>query len=244
MIRFLMVTIVAVPATIWYVSRILWAVYRNAPNQECVCDWVPKKWARVLLRAAGVRVVLENAERIDPDVPQILVANHSSWVDVLTLAAYTPGRYVFVAKKEVENILYFGRAVRACGHIFIDRQDHQRALQSLAVAKKKLEEERPTVIMFPEGTRSETGELQPFKKGAFVLALQTGAEIVPTAIVGSRAIMPKHSFRIRSGTVTVRFGAAIPVAGLDVEDRDQLIRDARAALAGLLAAPTPPQAMN
>jgi 1-acyl-sn-glycerol-3-phosphate acyltransferase len=237
-IRFLWVTAVAVPATIWYVSRILWAVYRNAPNKRCVCDWVPKKWARVLLRAAGVRVVLENANTIDPDVPQVLVANHVSWVDVLTLAAFTPGRYVFVAKKEVENILYFGRAVRACGHVFIDRQDHQRALQSLEVAKKKLEEERPTVIMFPEGTRSATGELQPFKKGAFVLALQTGTEIVPTAILGSRAVMPKGSFRIRAGTVTVRFGTPIPVAGLELGQRDALMRKTREALAGLLAPTT------
>jgi 1-acyl-sn-glycerol-3-phosphate acyltransferase len=236
-IRFLVVTAVAVPATIWYVSRILWAVYRNAPDQRCVCDWVPKKWAQVLLRAAGVRVVLENEEAIDRDAPQILVANHVSWVDVLTLAAFTPGRYVFVAKKEVENILYFGRAVRACGHIFIDRQDHQKALQSLEVAKKKLEEERPTVIMFPEGTRSATGELQPFKKGAFVLAIQTGAEIVPTAILGSRAVMPKGSFRIRPGTVTVRFGTPLPVAGLATEQRDGLMEQSRDALKRLLAAP-------
>jgi 1-acyl-sn-glycerol-3-phosphate acyltransferase len=236
-IRFLVVTAVAVPATIWYVSRILWAVYRNAPDQRCVCDWVPKKWAQVLLRAAGVRVVLENEEAIDRDAPQILVANHVSWVDVLTLAAFTPGRYVFVAKKEVENILYFGRAVRACGHVFIDRQDHQKALQSLEVAKKKLEEERPTVIMFPEGTRSATGELQPFKKGAFVLAIQTGAEIVPTAILGSRAVMPKGSFRIRPGTVTVRFGTPLPVAGLATEQRDALMEQSRDALKRLLAAP-------
>jgi 1-acyl-sn-glycerol-3-phosphate acyltransferase len=238
MIRFLVVLVVAVPATIWYVSRILWAVYRNAPDQRCVCDWVPKKWAQVLLRAAGVHVVLENEGAIDPDAPQIVVANHVSWVDVLTLAAFTPGRYVFVAKKEVENILYFGRAVRACGHIFIDRQDHQKALQSLEVAKKKLEDERPTVIMFPEGTRSATGELQRFKKGAFVLAIQTGAEIVPTAILGSRAVMPKGSFRIRPGTVTVRFGTPIPVASLELERRDELMKETREALAGLLAAPT------
>lgn len=237
MIRLLVVGAIVAPVTTWYTLRIIWAVYRNAPNRDCVCDWVPRKWARVLLRAAGVRVVIENEASIDPDVPQILVANHVSWFDVLALAAYTPGRYVFVAKKEVRKVPLFGRAVEGCGHIYIDRKDHQRALTSMEDVKKALEKERPTIIMFPEGTRSETGELQRFKKGAFVLAIQTGAEIVPTGILGSRHVMPKHSFLIRSGTITVRFGAPIPIRSVTMEGRDELLLESRQAVERLLAAP-------
>jgi 1-acyl-sn-glycerol-3-phosphate acyltransferase len=91
--------------------------------------------------------------------------------------------------------------------------------------------------MFPEGTRSATGELQPFKKGAFVLAVEGGADVVPTAVVGSRAIMRKHSLLIHPGTITVRFGDPIPVAGMSGEGREQLMRDSREAVARLLAAP-------
>jgi 1-acyl-sn-glycerol-3-phosphate acyltransferase len=240
MIRLLLMAILIVPVTGWYVARILWAVYRNAPDQRCVCDWVPKKWARLLLRIAGVRVVIENAEAIDEGAPQILVANHVSWFDVLVLAGYTPGRYVFVAKKEVAKVPGFGRAVRACGHIYIDRKDHQKALASMDVVREKLEKERPTVIMFPEGTRSETGELQRFKKGAFVLAIQTCADVVPTAILGSRQVMRKHSLLIHAGTVTVRFGEPIPVAALGLEQRDELMVNTRGALTRLLATPTSP----
>ena len=240
MIRLLLMAVLVVPVTGWYVARILWSVYRDAPDKECVCERVPRKWAQVLCRIAGVRVVLENEGVIDPDVPQILVANHASWFDVLALAGYTPGRYCFVSKKEVAHVPGFGRAVRVCGHIYIDRENHQKALASMDVVREKLEKERPTVIMFPEGTRSATGELQRFKKGAFVLAIQTGADIVPTAILGSRHVMRKHSLLIHAGTVTIRFGDPLPVAALGLEHRDELMRSTRGALERLLAAPALP----
>jgi 1-acyl-sn-glycerol-3-phosphate acyltransferase len=98
-----------------------------------------------------------------------------------------------------------------------------------------LEKERPTIIMFPEGTRSATGTLQRFKKGAFVLGIQTGAEVVPAAIVGSRAVMPKGSLKIRPGTITIRFGRPLSVEGLEIGNRDELTRRAHEAVAGLLS---------
>jgi 1-acyl-sn-glycerol-3-phosphate acyltransferase len=133
-----------------------------------------------------------------------------------------PGRYVFVAKKEVERIPVFGAAVKACGHIYIDRGDKTRALASLDIARKKLEESAPTIIMFPEGTRSDTGELGPFKKGAFVLAVQAGASVVPAAIFGSRQVMKKGSLLVHSGVVRVHFGEPIQVGGYSMEDRGRL----------------------
>jgi 1-acyl-sn-glycerol-3-phosphate acyltransferase len=238
MIRLMVLLVCVVPVTGWYVSRILWAVLRDAPDAQCVCEWVPRKWARILLRLAGVRIVVENGEAIDETRPQIITANHVSWFDVLALAGYTPGRYVFVAKKEVQNIPLFGRAVSACRHIYIDRGDHQKALAQMEVVRERLEKERPTVIMFPEGTRSETGELQRFKKGAFVLALQTGSAIVPTAILGSRKVMRKHSLLIHAGTVTIRFAAPLPVSDLSLAERDALMARTREEMERLLAAPT------
>jgi 1-acyl-sn-glycerol-3-phosphate acyltransferase len=240
MIRLLVMLVVVAPITLWYVAIILWHVYRNTPEAPRIADEMPRRWAHLLLRCAGVRVVLENEAAIDPGVPQVLVANHASWFDVLSLAATTPGRYVFVAKKEVENIPFLGRTIGACGHIFIDRKNHQAALVSLEAARERLAREKPRVIMFPEGTRSATGDLQPFKKGAFVLAIQTGADIVPTAVLGSRAIMRKHSLLIHSGTITIRFGDPISVAGMTMEQRDQLMRDTKGALERLMAAPATP----
>lgn len=236
MIRFVLVAIVIVPATIWYGFKIVWAVSRKRPNAECVCDWAPRAWARLILRASGVKVVLENAEAIDPERAQILVVNHNSWYDVLALTTYIPGQFVFVAKKEIADVPIFGAAVSACGHIYIDRQDRNRAVESLEMARRSLEDRTPTVIMFPEGTRSRTGELQAFKKGAFVLAIQTGVEVVPAAISGSREIMKKGSWLVRPGTVRIRFGDPIPVEGYTLDQRNELTLAARKALVALQSA--------
>lgn len=236
----LRVALVAIPVTVWLASRIMWAAFRKSAELPCHCEEIPRRWAQILLRAARTRVVLENEEHIDPRRPQILVVNHVSWFDVLAVAGYLPGKYRFVAKKELANVPFFGPAWRLCGHISIDRQDIVSAIDSLAQAKKKLEEERPTVVLFPEGTRSPTGELRAFKKGAFVLAIQTGVEVIPAALVGTRAIMAKGSWRIRTGrTIHLRFGEPIPVEGLAMEDRDDLTRRAREAVVALLAAPLP-----
>lgn len=236
MIRLLAVLLVIVPITIWHAVRILWAMAWKSPRLPCVCADVPRSWSRTLLKVSGVRVVLENEEVIDPDRAQILVANHQSWFDVLALAGHLPGGYRFVAKKEIEKAPLFGPSLRRCGHIYIDREDRNRALESLSRAREILEKERPTVIMFPEGTRSRDGKLQRFKKGAFVLGIQTGVEVVPAAIIGSREVMPKGSLKIHPGTITVRFGAPVPVDGMEMEDRDRLTRAAHGAVAGLLEA--------
>jgi len=236
MIRLLGVFIWIVPATIWFGGRMIWAVLIGARNKRCICREAPRGWARQLLWISSAKVAFENLEVIDAERPQILVANHVSWYDVLALVSI-PGTSLFVAKKELAKVPIFGRAIGGCGHIFINRQDRNSAVESLAVARDLLEKESPTIIMFPEGTRSKTGELQTFKKGAFVLAIQTGVDIVPAAIIGSRDVMNKGSLKISPGTITVRFGTPIPVAGLDMDNRNELTERARAAVRALQAEP-------
>jgi 1-acyl-sn-glycerol-3-phosphate acyltransferase len=232
-LRLLVVALAIGPLTVYYGTKVLWATYRGRPGYQSVCERSPRSWARAILRCAGVDVVLENDQIIAADRPQILVANHVSWFDVLALAGHLPGHAVFVAKKELRGVPFFGRAAAACGQIFIDRSDRNRAVESLAVARRELEKSSPTVIMFPEGTRSASGELQPFKKGAFVLAIQSGVDVVPAAIFGSREVMKKGSLLIRPGTVRVRFGAPISVSGLELGDRNQLTERAWQSLADL-----------
>jgi 1-acyl-sn-glycerol-3-phosphate acyltransferase len=230
------VALVAIPATLWYSLRVLVPAALRSRRMRCHCEIVARNWSRTLLWAAGVRVVLEDEERIDPDRAQVLVANHVSWFDVLVLAGHLPGTVRFVGKKELARVPFFGAAWKACGHIAIDRSDRAAAIESLAEARRLIEEEHPTMIFFPEGTRSETGELRSFKKGAFVLAIQTGVEVIPAAILGSREVMRKGSWSIRTGrTVRVRFGTPVPVDGLDVDDRSELTLRGRDAVAALLA---------
>jgi 1-acyl-sn-glycerol-3-phosphate acyltransferase len=234
MLRLVAVFLGIVPATLFYGSRMLWAVARKSPDVSCLCDAMPRRWARFLLRLSGVKVEVENVDVIDPDKPQILVANHGSWYDVLAMLDQIPGSFIFVAKKELFSIPIFGSAVLSCGHIFIDRKDRGQAFESLAAARKRLDEESPTIIMFPEGTRSETGEVQPFKKGAFVLGIQAGVDVVPAAITGARGVMRKGSWVIRPGTVRIQFGQPVSVQGYGIKDRNELTERVRAELIRML----------
>ena len=201
----------------------------------CVCERLTKFWSRAVLSLAGVRVRVTGSDRVDWSQPVVVVANHQSWFDVFALAAWMPGNGRFVAKQELAAIPIFGRAWKACGHISLDRSDRTRAIASLRSVAQRVREEKLAVILFPEGTRSPDGRMQPFKKGAFVLALDTGVPVVPIGISGSREVMPKGSFRIRSGEIELRIGDPLSVEGLDAEARDALLRASEAAVGALLA---------
>lgn len=206
------------------------------------CGHWGKRWSAAILGAAGVTVTSVGLERVDPRRSQIVVSNHQSWFDVLALFATFPTSLRFVAKKELGSVPVFGKAILRCGHISIDRRNRHRAIESLHQAARHLRARTLHVVMFAEGTRSPTGELQPFKKGAFALALQTGTPVLPVAVVGSRAIMAKHSYSIRSGAIEVRVGEPIEVDDLTIPDRNALRDRARQAVADLMAGSSPPQA--
>lgn len=202
-----------------------------------IYERVGRAWCRRILAAAGARVRLEGVENVQPGRPHLVISNHASWFDVWALGAYMPTRYSFVAKKELSRIPLFGAAWLAAGHISIDRGDTQSAIRSLREAGAKVRRENATVVIFPEGTRSATGELLPFKKGAFMLAIETGVEVVPAAVIGGRGILPKGGWRVRSGTIIIRFGSPIPTADFTVKRRDELIASVRQSMQTLLNTP-------
>ena len=171
--------------------------------------WATQQWSRAILWASGVKVVTHGLDRIDWNSPQVVVSNHVSFYDVFALAGVLPAPYAFVAKKELERAPFFGPAWKAAGHISIDRTDRASAVQSLRRAGESIREQRSTVIIVPEGTRSLSGELLPFKKGAFTLAAEAGVPIVPVVLRGSAAVQRPGSLRIRPGVIHLHFGEPI-----------------------------------
>jgi 1-acyl-sn-glycerol-3-phosphate acyltransferase len=232
MIRTIWVAINALAATIPLSLLVVAGSYAGAKSR--FYDRIPRWWARWLLWASGVRVQVEGLEHLELERAQIIVANHVSWYDVLALAAHTPKRYRFVAKKELERIPLFGHAWLAAGHISVDRRDTQRAVASLDRAGRTIREDGSSVIIFPEGTRSATGALQPFKKGAFVLALHNGIDIVPTAVLGTPPILSNTGWRVRAGRIIVRFGPTIATHEYEIRQRDELIARVRQEMQRLL----------
>ncbi|HSJ06062.1 MAG TPA: lysophospholipid acyltransferase family protein [Longimicrobiales bacterium] len=207
--------------------------------REPLYDRIGRFWVGWLLRVSGVRVEARGLANIATAQAQLLLSNHVSFFDVLALSHIVPKRYRFVGKQELTRVPFWGRAWQAAGHVAIDRTDTQRAIKSLDRVAQLTREDQRSIVMFPEGTRSATGELQPFKKGPFMLALHTGVPIVPVAVTGSRSILPKGSWRVRSGRIIVRFGHPIDTTRYDAGSRDELMARVHTELAALLAGTGP-----
>ncbi|HEX6051436.1 MAG TPA: lysophospholipid acyltransferase family protein [Gemmatimonadaceae bacterium] len=203
---------------------ILAALLGVRDREGSVYDKAPRWWATCLVRAAGLTVRLHNEERMRSGAPRIFVSNHVSWFDVLTLASVLP-RYKFVGKAELFRIPIFGRAARAAGMIAIERENRKSAFESYRIAADRIRA-GASVVVFPEGTRGRSYALRQFKKGPFVLAVAAGVPIVPTIVHGTMEVIPRDSFRIRSGVVDIHFLEPIPSSGMTYEDRNRLSRAA------------------
>lgn len=207
-------------------------------------DRSARLWATMLVRAAGARIVLHDAERIDDGASRIYVSNHVSWFDVFVLASVLP-RYAFVAKAELFDIPIFGPGARAVGTIPIQRENRKAAFGAYHEAAGRVRDGR-SVVVFPEGTRGRDYTIRPFKKGPFVLAAEAQVPLVPTLIHGTREIHPRDSWRIRAGTVHVHFLDPVSTIGSSYADRDALSRavweriaDANERLYGVSSPPLP-----
>ena len=225
---------VGVVLTAWYACKLYVLAIFGAKKALCrACPRAGRDWSRRLLKLADVTVRVEGEEYLEGDGAAIIVANHESWFDVWALAGWLPIEPHFIAKHELSRIPIFGKAWQACGHISVDRANRESAIESLEKAGERIHDEGLRMVLFAKGTRSASGELQEFKKGPFVLAIQGGVPIVPVGILGTRPLMPKGSYRIGRGEIVVKVGEPISVAGMDHGDRDRLKEMVRSAIAGL-----------
>lgn len=203
MIRFVWVALVLVAATAGYGLIAIGASLLGRRGD--IYFWCTQQWARAVVRASGSPVVTSGMERIDWSKPHVLVANHMAGYDIVALASILPVPFYFVGKKELNRIPLFGTAWRAAGHISIDRSNRSTAIASMRSAGERIRRENGVVIVFPEGTRSRSGTLQPFKKGAFVMAADSGIPITPAVIAGSDGVQPRGTYRIEPRPVQIRF---------------------------------------
>ena len=238
MIRIAWIYAVIVGATVFSGGRAVLYHFLWPRHFRRLADRLTGEWASIVMRGSGTTLVVRNAERIGLGRGQILVANHQSWFDIFALGGALGRRFSFVGKREVSKIPVVGAAWERVGHIAIDRSDRQAAIAALQRTDDLLRDGR-TIIIFPEGTRSPTGELGHFKKGAFVMAIKSQVPVLPVAILGTRAIMKKGSWEIHPGTATVVVGNPISTEGLTMRDRNRLSRESRTALIGLLNGEAP-----
>ena len=204
--------------------------------------WCARLWSRLLLRCSWLPVASSFEIPLDPAGRYIFMANHQSFFDIPALIATLPGQTRFLAKQSLFRIPIFGWALAVGGFIPVDRSDRSRAREVFASAVERLRVGN-SILLFPEETRSLDGNLLPFQRGGFLLALKSGLEIVPVGIRGTREVQPKGSLLIRPRLVEIRYGAPIAVAGFDLRHRKELAAAVRARVAELagLAAPESPR---
>ena len=195
-------------------------------------DWTlrgARVWARLVLFGGFMRLKARGAERVPRDTPVVFMSNHESWLDIPALLATIPVQVRFLAKKSLFSWPFFGWAIAAMGFIPVDRENRRTAVKSFEEAAARIRAGR-SVLIFPEETRTIDGNLRPFQRGGFLIALKAGIPIVPVGLHGPRRCLPKHSYLVRPGTITVRFGDAIPTAGRGVTDKGELMEDVRRAM--------------
>ena len=189
---------------------------------------------RLGLALSGIRYRVAGAEHLPLDRAAVYCANHQSNVDPPLLFTALHPRMHILYKAEIEQIPILARAFRMGGFIPVDRRNKEVAMRAIDAGAASLRHGN-SFLIFPEGTRSKTEELLPFKKGGFIMAIKAGAPIVPIAIQGGRAAMQRGSRIIRPVTISVRVGEPIPTAGLDLKQRDVLIARVRERISDLIA---------
>jgi len=192
-------------------------------------------WARSLLILVRIRVEVDGLERIDPNGAYVFAANHLSYTDTPVVLSYIPVQFRFMAKQGLFQIPFLGTHLIQAGHIPVPREDPRAAVKTLTRAAEMIRDRGTSVLIFPEGGRSEDGELQPFKEGAAYIAIKAGVPLAPIALIGTRQVLAMGSATFRAGRVRLRIGEPIPVTGLTLRDRHALTEQARAEIVRMIA---------
>jgi len=201
------------------------SMFGRVPREECSRRL--SVWAERVVRHTGIDLHVHGLEHVDPDARYVVMSNHQSHYDIFVLFRAFPGVFRMVSKVELRRIPILGRAMEEAEFVFLDRGDRAHAHEALRVAAERVRS-GISVWIAPEGTQSKDGALLPFKKGGFVLALETGVPILPVTVEGTRHVLPAKKFRVRSGQrVDVTFHPPIDTREYDHTRRDELLTRVR-----------------
>ena len=193
-----------------------------------------RAWARFLLWGSGVQVKAAGSEKIAPNGSYVFVSNHLSYMDTPVVLANIPVQFRFLAKSGLFRIPLLGTHLARAGHIPVPRDDARAAVKTMNRAAQVMRERGTSLLIFPEGGRSHTGELAAFKEGAAYIAIRAGVPLVPIALKGTREVLPFGSSEVRAGSVTMRIGDPIPTDQVQLRDRGRITAELRKQITSML----------
>lgn len=191
--------------------------------------WVVRLCARIL----GIRVEIRGRENL-PNRTVVFMSNHVSLLDGPLLVSHLRRRVRVIIKKQAFRLPVIGTGMKFIGFVPVDRKGGETGKMAIERAIETIKTSGDAFVIFPEGTRSRDGSLQRFRRGGFFLAVESGSPIVPIAIQGTRALMPKGSLFIRSGPVRITFLPAVETDGFRVDDMTELMERVRGSIARAL----------
>ena len=183
-------------------------------------------WGKVALLANRVKVRVEGIEHLKGEGPYIIMSNHQGSYDIFALLSHLPFQFKWLAKKELFSVPFFGWVMAAAGYVSVDREGTRETVEAMNEAARKIREGM-SLLIFPEGSRSPDGSIQPFKKGGFTLAIKSKVPIIPISIIGSREIMPKGKLTVTSGEIRIRIDHPIETQNYSLKDRKSLMEKVR-----------------
>ena len=187
-----------------------------------ILGFIVKYWAKTIFKTMNINVRVIGLDKLDRNVNYIFAPNHASSLDIPLILGFLPFWIVPISKIELKWIPFLGWAMQAAGHVFVDRRDHEKAMLSIAKIKNSLLKNPRSILIFPEGSRTNDGKVNQFKTGGLSIGISTKISIVPVAIEGTFESLSKHSKKFVNKLLTINIGSPVDTRKYSLDDRKDL----------------------